>query len=217
METALKRPKAQERFFSANGFKPPLVKIIRKYKADKRAGTPTKLWREIGAWALQVAASLAINRATARYAGVGAWDPKLQGAGRMVTDASPLSMTVSTAIAHSIPPHYAHPLQAAEYATCVIRICAEQWAWKRVGMTGDPAGPILSPFTAGVLEMAYKATETQPADEPARLLVAVNGMFGNAVRMVEAGLLVLAHYLYRKHWPASGQQADDAPSGQSGK
>jgi hypothetical protein len=208
METALKRPAKLQRL--GREFQPPIVRIIRKYKADKRAGTPTKLKRDLGVLGLQTLTALAINRATAQFIGVGAWDPKLQhGANRMVSDASPVSLTVSTWIASSIPAHYAHPVQAAEYVMCVIRICTEQWAWKKTGITGDPAGPILSPFLAGTLEMALKCVEKQPADEPTRLLVAANGIFGNLVRMAEAGLLVLAHWAYKK-WGRPQEREDAA-------
>ncbi len=195
----------------AREFKPPLVGIIQEYRADKKAGRPTRFWSECGIWGAQVLASLAINRATATCVGVGAWDPTLQqGSGRMLTDASPTSLTVSAAIASSIPPHYANPVQALEYSMCIIRIWTERWAWKKTGITGDVAGPALNPLTAGAIEMTLKLVEKQPADEFTRLMIGINGIFGNAVRMVEAGLLVLAYHgtkrWHRKHEAPSEQQ-----------
>jgi hypothetical protein len=176
-------------------FKPPLVGVIQDYRKDRKAGRPTHLWSDLGLLGTQVLASLAINRATASCIGVGAWDPNLQqGASRMLTDASPASLTFSTWIASSVPPYYANPVQAIESATCVIRILTERWAWKKTGITGDPAGPALNPLTAGAIEMTLKLVEKQPADEFTRLMIGVNGIVGNAVRMVEAGLLVLAYH-----------------------
>ncbi len=186
-----------EGFISRN-FKPPLVGIVKKYHAARVDGATRKeafsaVSKEATTQVMKLVAALAINRLTARYLGVGSWDPKMQGAERMVTDASPVSMAVSTAIASAIPPYYADPLLAAEFAISAIRILVEQRAFRAVGITPDPAGVLLTPYTAGVLECVWKAMDLAKGypDDPARkMLIAVNGIFGNVVRMVEAGVII---------------------------
>ncbi|VVC04405.1 Uncharacterised protein [Candidatus Bilamarchaeum dharawalense] len=183
-------------------FTPPPYTLFRKYK-ELRAEGQSRLDAlnelHVGSYLLKVAASLAINRLTARAFGYGAWDPSFSGqVENRLKDSSSLCLTVSTSVASAVPSHYADYLTAIEVALCVPRILIEQKAFSKLGITPDPLGPILTPYTVGVLEMGYKLMERQPKDPATQVITAITGIFGNLVRMAEAGLLIGLAAVYQR-------------------
>lgn len=178
---------------------PNLGEFRSNYRENRAAGlSRTAAFKDalhpLGHNLLQTMAALAINRITAATIGVGAWDPTLEGPNRLLKDASPFARAVSAGLAAVIPSRYANVAIGMEWTLSAVRIWVEQKAFERVGITGDPAGPILTPYAAGVLDFAVKALELpkyMEMDEASRLQRAISGIYGNSIRMLEAGVIIL--------------------------
>lgn len=103
------------------------------------------------------------------------------------------SVIVARFFSNLIPAHKqeaaANMVIPAEWALSAVRMCVEQKVWQKFGITPDPAGTLLTPYMAGVLEFAYKATIQYPQDAQSRLAVGLVGIYGNLVRMANAGLI----------------------------
>lgn len=121
--------------------------------------------------------------------GVGAWDSQASFSTLETypKDTSALSLTVVTAIQASIPPHMrtlvSNVVIPLEVALSLARIGVEQRIWKKYGLTADPAGPVLTSYLAGALELTYKAMTKYPANDDQRIMVGLLGIYGNVVRL----------------------------------
>lgn len=192
----------------SSNFTPPAVNLWRGYRSLREEGKSVKeslSGLHVGEYLVKLATTLAINRLTARYLGFGAWDPKLSGQlENRMQDSSPLALAVSATVTSAVPPYMANYATALEFALCIPRMWVEQKAFKAVGITPDPAGLILTPYSAGALEVLYKGYEVaniygNHMDPKSQIMVAVNGMFGSVVRMVEAGLIIAVAAVFNRN------------------
>lgn len=173
-----------------------LRKNIREGKDKENAVKQAK--RDVAVYIVKVAASAAIYQGVARSYGVGAWN--LSGApisNSVVDSASSVAVTFGKGVDHAIPPEIKHALAAAivpiEMGISVGRAFFEQWIWNKIGMSADPAGVISSPAIAIVLETLYKSTQKYAVQDDERLTVALIGIWGNAMRVLDTGLIYLAY------------------------
>lgn len=150
--------------------------------------------RIVGRNLLRVAGAEAIYEFTAATYGVSARDSELTfSAERAWANTSSVSLGVAGAVAAIIPPSWketaAGIIIPVELALSAVRIAVEQKVWGKIGITPDPAGTLLTPFVAGIMEFAYKASVVYPQDAESRLMVGLVGIYGNLVRMANAGIM----------------------------
>ena len=143
---------------------------------------------------IRVGGAAIIYQASAATYGVSARDSELTlSAEKAWANTSSLSLTIAGTVANSIPPHLretaAGIIIPIELGLSAIRIAVEQKVWGKMGITPDPAGTLLTPLVAGAMEFAYKASIVYPQDTESRLAVGLIGIYGNLVRMVNAGIL----------------------------
>lgn len=188
-------------------FAPPPVSLWQKYKQLRKDDNLSKMEAlaelHVGSYLAKLATALAINRLTARFLGSSGWDPTFSGdqASRL-SDSSPIAMTASMALASMVPPSSANYLTALEYALTLPRFLLERAAFRRVGIAPDPAGVLLTPSTAYALDIVFKCLELPKnlsRDPATQVVVAINGMIGSVVRMVEAGIILAVAAAYDRY------------------
>jgi len=186
--------------FAREELTPNAVKDFLRYKqrvkaepslkpAERRALLYSEL-KNIG----RVAGAAAIYEATAATYGVSSRDMQMSFSAKEAWgNASPLSLTIASATAALIPPTWKDTVAAvvipAELALSGVRIYVEQKVWKKLKITPDAAGTLLTPYLAGILEYAYKAMTTYPTDPDSRIMVGLTGIYGNCVRLFNAGAM----------------------------
>jgi hypothetical protein len=172
------------------------IPSVGDYKATLRDNR-TKRNKALLAAGLKVIGAAAFYNVTAGIYGVSARDNSLSfDATQAWRNTSSVSLTIATGAASLIPAEYkdavAHMIIGAEWTLSAVRMWVEQKAWNMCGFTPDPAGTLLTPYLAGLMEFGYKLTVTYPQDTDSRLAVGLVGIYGNFVRMAHAGLIMLA-------------------------
>jgi len=167
-----------------------LMKAHPEIKKEERR----KLLKGLGMDGLRVVASTAIYQVTAASYGVSSQDTKLSFSAKEAWgNASSLAMSIAGMAAHLIPQNWKEPVASIiiplELTISAIRIYVEQQLWKKIKMTPDGAGTLLTPYVAGVLEFAYKAITHYPTDAESRIMVGLTGIYGNMVRLFNAGMM----------------------------
>lgn len=176
----------------------------KKYKERiKDAGESEKkearrtLCKDLAKDAARVAGAAAIYQITAATYGVSARDSQLTfSAEKASGNASSLSLAIAGTVANLIPQNWketvAHAIIPVEIGLSAIRIAVEQKVWSVAKITPDPAGTLLTPVVAGVMEFGYKAITAYPQDVESRIMVGLVGIYGNIVRMANAALIYVA-------------------------
>ena len=200
--------KARARTFFARNFTPSFVTDwkTRKAKLDSYSPAPHDISTRRKKLAiinvacvalLRTGAAFAIYQLTAATYGVSARDTQLTfSAEKAWANASAFSLTVANCLRGLIPPDMkemaATIVIPAEITLSLARMYVEQKVWHKMKITPDPAGTLLTPYLAGAMELVYKAAVTYPQDADSRLMVGLVGIYGNIVRMANAGILYLA-------------------------
>ncbi len=180
---------------------PEAISEIRRYKEESEKAGPGQR-REARAshkrkhwWsAFKVGASAAIYQATAATVGVSARDTELTfSAEKAWGNTSSISLWVAGAVAGLIPPSWRDTLASiiipVEAGVSAFRMWVEQRLWRRYKITPDPAGTLLTPYLAGVMEFGYKAMTSYPQDPQSRLMVGLVGIYGNLIRLATAAFM----------------------------
>jgi len=194
------------RTFAREELTPKFVQDWQKYRsaiegpagAEQKAKAKKTLKMDLLKDAARVAGAGAMYELTAATYGVSGRDFALTfSADKAWHNTSSLSLTVAAAAASLIPPNWKETVADAvipvEAGLSLIRMYVEQKLWKKINVTPDPAGTLLTPYLAGILELGYKAVSTYPQDMESRIMVGFVGIYGNLVRMANAGMMYLAY------------------------
>ncbi len=195
--------------FAKRNFTPRIVTAFQKYKKSTKYRIPPRagrqLRKDLGLAGAKTVFSFLFYEATARAYGVSARDSQLSfQAEEAWGDTSSFSLKIAGyASAKLIPFELKETIAGAiipvEVGLSILRMYVEQKVWTKLGVTPDPAGTLLTPYMAGIMELAYKATVKYPQDPETRLMVGLVGIYGNIIRMLHAGAFAFVGKLLSSH------------------
>ncbi|MDE1857014.1 MAG: hypothetical protein KGH98_02935 [Candidatus Micrarchaeota archaeon] len=173
-------------------FSPELVEIAGRARELLRTDiTKAKRYakRAMGTHLLKVAVSAGIYQGTALTFGVGAWDihGTFSRESSIMGNTSQLSIYLAKGISNLIPQEIKAAVASAivpmEFSLSFVRMIVENKVYQRFGITPDPAGTLLKPYTAGILETAHKLASANPTNTEELLEVGIISVYGDIVRM----------------------------------
>ncbi len=202
-QAQIHRPTETKKTFRArllDDLTPEGVRIYTNYRKTLANGADITEAREearkrVRTYVGSVFAAAGVYRLTATFYGVGAWDTGLQFSAQetWMKDASPLAVSVVTTVSSAMTPNtksiLAQIVIPIEIALSLVRIYVEQRIWRKMKITPNPQGTLLTPYVDGVIEMGYKAIVKYPENDEQRLNVGLIGIYGNLIRLANDALL----------------------------
>lgn len=164
--------------------------------------------RAIGTHLLKVAISAGIYQGTAFTFGVGAWDihGTFSRESSIMGNTSQLSIYLAKGISNLIPQEIKAAVASAivpmGFSLSFARMVVENKVYQKFGITPDPAGTLLKPFTAGIMETAHRLASSYPTNTEELLEVGIIGAYGDIVRMAVAGTMYAALSLLHRKSPS---------------